>query len=56
MADELGHLEMATQANQPLRDAAEHGARWALFYRLGALGICWKPGLGATPNNRTRLE
>jgi 5-methylcytosine-specific restriction endonuclease McrA len=46
-AEEFGYPQIQAQAQQPLRDAAAVNAtRWALFHRLGALGLPLETGTG----------
>jgi hypothetical protein len=46
-AAEFGHPEMEAQAKAPLRDAAAvNSTRWALYYRLHALGVSVETGSG----------
>jgi 5-methylcytosine-specific restriction endonuclease McrA len=46
-AEEFGYPQIQALAQQPLRDAAALNAtRWALFHRLGALGLPLETGTG----------
>ena len=46
-AAEFGHLEVQARAKAPLRDAAAaNSMRWALYHRLEALGLRWRPDQG----------
>jgi len=55
-AEEFGHPNVQRQANAPLKDAAAVNAtRWALFQRLGAIGLPVEAGTGGrTKWNRTQ--
>jgi len=55
-AEEFGYPQIQAQAKVPLRDAAAMNVtRWALYYRLSALGLPLETGTGGrTKWNRTR--